>query len=87
MVFLTNDWEHFKNYVENCRVGTYQTKATIEGVKISVLAGRLGFVKTFPPQEERKEEDTLLLSEILQFCKLRDFIEVIGSIPDEQFHS
>lgn len=81
MVSVTYDWNGFKAYSENCRVGTYQIKQVENGFQIRVQTGRLGFVENFKNEEDEK------LHGIVKFCKLHGFILVDHSVPDEQFHS
>lgn len=89
MVFVTEMWEQFKEYVAGASriVGTYQTLAVMEGIEMRILAGRLGFRRKFASMETRSDEEKALLDQILRFCRIHDFIEVVGSVPDEQFHS
>lgn len=93
MVFLTLDWRAFKEYATNCRLGTYQVKETTEGLEVRVRTGKLGFKthiqgaieKDEPKFADPKDED--VYNEIIEFCKLQGFTQVVGSIPDEQFHN
>ena len=86
MVFVTHDWPAFKAYAENCRVGTIQQQATVNGQEIRVLTGRFGFRREFK-NIDGKLENQDLLTEIVTFCELHGFIPVEKSVPDEQFHS
>jgi len=87
MVFLTFDWGKFKLYAENCRVGTFQTLQTVEGVELRILTGRFGYRREFKMKDNGLYEHQELLDEITRFCELHEFIPVEGSVPDEQFHS
>lgn len=93
MVFLTLDWNAFKAYAENCRLGTFQVKETLEGIEIRVRAGRLGFKAHFVGALDQSEpkfadvESEKTFNEITEFCKLQGYTQVVGSIPDELFHS
>jgi len=87
MVFLTRQWESFKDYAINCRVGTFQLKETVDGHEIRVRAGRLGLVKEFKLIQNGEHEKEELLQEILAFCGVQGFVKVIGSLSDELFHT
>jgi len=86
LVFVTFDWKAFKSYAENCRVGTIQQRTTCDGEEIRVLTGRFGFRREFK-NNNGKIENQELLTEIVVFCELHGFIQVEGSVPDEQFHT
>ena len=93
MVFLTFDWEGFKAYAQNCRLGTWQVKETLEGLEIRVRAGKLGFKTQLQGTIEENEpkfadvKDERTYNEIVEFCRLQGFTNVVGSIPDDQFHA
>ena len=93
MVFLTFDWEGFKAYAQNCRLGTWQVKETLEGLEVRVRAGRLGFKAHLVGALDSGEpkfadaQTEKLYNEIIEFCKLQGFTNVVGSIPDDQFHA
>jgi len=86
LVFLTSDWKNCKGYFENCRVGTFQLRETVDGHEIRVRAGRLGFVKEFELKGENEHEDEGRFQEIITFCEIQGFVKVTGSISDELFH-
>lgn len=87
LVFITHDWDSFKVYSENCRVGTYQLRKTTEGSELRVMTGRLGFKRQFKLANNGEHERQEFLDDILTFCEIQGFINVEGSIPDEQFHA
>lgn len=87
MVFVTHKWNSFKGYAENCRVGTFQLKETVDGHEVRVRAGRLGLIKEFKLKSQGEHESEELLQEILTFCSVQGFIEVTGSLSDEVFHT
>ena len=80
MVYVTEDWDGFKAYAENCRVGTFQIKDVVEGVEFRVRAGRLGYIGIFT------EEDDENLKLMLKFCRVQGFIRVETTLSDELFH-
>lgn len=86
MVFLTHDWKNCKAYFENCRLGTYQLRETVDGHELRIRAGRLGFVKEFNLKGQGEHENEEFLQEITTFCEVQGFVEVTGSISDELFH-
>ena len=86
MVFLTSDWKNCKGYFENCRVGTFQLRETVDGHELRIRAGRLGFIREFKLESEGKHEKEEFLQEIMTFCGIQGFVEVTGSMSDELFH-
>ena len=94
MVYLTTDWAGFKDYSDFCKTGTYQIKEVLGGVEIRIKAGKLGYTTHFVGTVDEEGNISLtdakeqaLLKEILEFCRISDFVKVEGSTPDEQFHS
>ena len=79
MVNIVRDWNMMEEYAEYCRIGQYQTTTTLQGKELRILIGRFGYVHTFV------KDDDPLLDHILKFCKLNSFIEIVDTIPDEQF--
>lgn len=89
MVFITHDWNAFKNYAEFCRFGTYQIRTIQGGLEIRIRTGKLGFIRelmTDPETKQLPEELVKFLDEAKEFCKIQDFVKVEGSITDETFH-
>ena len=86
MVFVTSDWQAFKNYAENCRVGSIQQTPTTDGEEIRVMTGRFGYKREFKfVNGEMKDQE--LLKEITKFAEIHGFIPVEESVPDDQFHT
>jgi len=80
MVYVTEDFNAFQNYAENCRVGTYQIKQVVDGLEIRVRAGRLGYIAVY----ESDQDSTL--KRIRRFCETQGFVKIEQTISDEVFH-
>jgi hypothetical protein len=85
MVLLTDDWGSFKDYSQYCRVGSYQSKTTEEGLEIRVQTGKFAIVVKFDDLD--KPEQRSLYDDVKAFCETRGFIKVVGCIDDEMFHA
>ena len=81
MVNLVESWEDLEEYAKWCRYGSYQTRETVEGIEIRVVAGRFGYIKSF------KDTQDPLLGHIRAFCQAEGFIKVLGNVPDDLFFS
>ena len=78
MVNIIEDWEVLAEYAGE-KLGFYQILDNDGKVEVRVSTGRLGFKKEF----ERADDSQL--TEILAFCKRRQFIQVSKNVRDEAF--
>ena len=79
MVNLVTEWRDLEEYAKRCRYGCYQVRDAVDGIEVRVLAGKLGYIKTYRDQEDPE------LKRIVEFCEAEGFIKIRGAIPDEQF--
>jgi len=79
MVDLVEVWEEFEDAADRCHYGAYQVSDVGDNVEVRVMAGRFGFIGTFPSRENEQ------FKVIMSYCKSAGFIKIRGSIPTEFF--
>lgn len=79
MVNLVSEWRDLEEYAKRCRHGYYQIRDSLDGVEVRVLAGKLGYIKTYRDPKDPE------LRRITDFCESEGFIKICGIVPDDRF--
>ena len=70
--------EDYASRASHVTVRAFQKEEKESKTRIRVLVGRFGYEKEFASGDE-------LLSQILNYCKTSNFLNVDKTVPDEQF--
>lgn len=80
MVFVTEELDKFKQYAEMCRIGTYSERPVENGTEVRVMAGRFGYRANFTEEQNAKRQ------ELVKWCRIQGFIEIVDVMDNEMFH-
>jgi hypothetical protein len=78
LVNLIDNWEILKEYTGG-KLGFYQLREHDGNFEIRVVTGRLGFKKEYADANDKE------FKEILEFCKIRRFIQVSQYLREDEF--
>jgi hypothetical protein len=78
LVNLIDNWEILKEYTGG-KLGFYQLRELDGNFEIRVVTGRLGFKKEYADANDKE------FKEILEFCKIRRFIQVSQYLREDEF--
>ena len=77
-VFVINDLEAFKEHSRSARCKMWKKEETSEGVEVRLKAGMLGFRKVYEPNSPE-------LKKLEEFVEREGFVEVVDTVPDDEF--
>jgi hypothetical protein len=81
LINIVEDWQEMEDYASRAShvtVRAFQKEERESKTLIRVLVGRFGYAKEFDAGDE-------LLSQILDYCNTKNFLNVDKTVPDEQF--
>jgi hypothetical protein len=78
LVNLIEDWDVLEEYAGE-KLGFYQLLSNDGIIEVRVQTGRIGYKKEFTAGNDP------LLTEILDFCKKRRYIQISENMRDDQF--